>query len=87
MGQSKPFRSIAIVVEDDEIQREMIKLLLEESKFEIIQVRGCRDGIACHQDEASVAFDHRYQSDGRAGMTKTGATTPVFFWCVGVSFA
>ena len=28
MGQSKPFRSTALVVEDDEIQREMLVLLV-----------------------------------------------------------
>ncbi|HSZ96819.1 MAG TPA: response regulator, partial [Bradyrhizobium sp.] len=31
MGQSKPFRPTALVVEDDPIQREMIVLLLEET--------------------------------------------------------
>ena len=40
MGQSKPFRATALVVEDDEIQREMIALLLEESDFDVIQ---CED--------------------------------------------
>jgi DNA-binding NtrC family response regulator len=45
MGQSKPFRRIAIVVEDDPIQREMIALLLEESDFSVIQ---CEDAeTAC----------------------------------------
>jgi two-component system, cell cycle response regulator CpdR len=37
MGQSKPFRSTALVVEDDEIQREMLVLLLAESDFDVIQ--------------------------------------------------
>lgn len=37
MGQSKPLRPIAIVVEDDDIQREMLALLLEESNFEVLQ--------------------------------------------------
>ena len=40
MGQSKPFRPTAVVVEDDEIQRDMIAVLLEESEFEVIQ---CED--------------------------------------------
>jgi two-component system cell cycle response regulator CpdR len=40
MGQSKPFRQTAVVVEDDEIQRDMIVLLLEESDFQVIQ---CED--------------------------------------------
>ncbi|TKW79739.1 MAG: response regulator [Bradyrhizobium icense] len=37
MGQSKPFRATALVVEDDPMQREMIALLLEESHFDVIE--------------------------------------------------
>ncbi|WP_234681633.1 response regulator [Bradyrhizobium monzae] len=40
MGQSKPHRPIAIVVEDDDIQREMLALLLKERNFEVLQ---CED--------------------------------------------
>ncbi|MGY4154935.1 MULTISPECIES: response regulator [unclassified Bradyrhizobium] len=36
MGQSKPYRAKALVVEDDPMQREMISLLLEESEFDVI---------------------------------------------------
>jgi two-component system cell cycle response regulator CpdR len=37
MGQAKPFRSKALIVEDDAMQREMIALLLEESNYDVIQ--------------------------------------------------
>ena len=37
MGQSKPFRATALVVEDDPMQREMICLLLEESDIDVIE--------------------------------------------------
>lgn len=37
MGQSKPYRVTALVVEDDPMQREMICLLLEESDYAVIQ--------------------------------------------------
>ena len=37
MGQTKPFRAIALIVEDDPSQREMISLLLEESHYDVIQ--------------------------------------------------
>ncbi|MBR1272733.1 response regulator [Bradyrhizobium sp. AUGA SZCCT0222] len=37
MGQSKPFRATALVVEDDPKQREMICLLLEESDMDVIE--------------------------------------------------
>ena len=36
MGQSRPLRAKALVVEDDPMQREMICLLLEESDFDVI---------------------------------------------------
>jgi DNA-binding NtrC family response regulator len=37
MGQSKPYRATALVVEDDPMQREMICLLLEESDMDVIE--------------------------------------------------
>jgi two-component system, cell cycle response regulator CpdR len=37
VGQSKPFRAKALIVEDDPMQREMICLLLEESDYDVIQ--------------------------------------------------
>jgi DNA-binding NtrC family response regulator len=37
MGQSKPFRGTALIVEDDPSQREMICMLLEESDYDVIQ--------------------------------------------------
>jgi DNA-binding NtrC family response regulator len=37
MGQAKPFRATALVVEDDPMQREMLSLLLEESDYDVIQ--------------------------------------------------
>jgi two-component system cell cycle response regulator CpdR len=54
MGQSKPFRRTAIVVEDDEIQREILALLLQESDFEVIQ---CEDA-----ETASLAIKFRHPS-------------------------
>ena len=36
MGQSKPFRATALIVEDDPMQREMISVLLEESDYDVI---------------------------------------------------
>ena len=43
MGQLKPFRATALVVEDDPMQREMICLLLEESDMDVIE---CESGEA-----------------------------------------
>lgn len=37
MGQATPFKPIALVVEDDELQREMVAVLLEESEMGVIQ--------------------------------------------------
>ena len=51
MGQSKPFRPTAIVVEDDDIQREMLALLLERN-FEVLQ---CEDA-----ETAALALKARH---------------------------
>jgi len=37
MGQSKPFRATALIVEDDPMQRDMICLLPEESELDVIE--------------------------------------------------
>jgi len=37
MGQATPFKPTALVVEDDELQREMVATLLEESEMGVIQ--------------------------------------------------
>jgi CheY-like chemotaxis protein len=37
MGQSKPYRPKALVVEDDEMQRELVVALLEECEIDVIQ--------------------------------------------------
>ena len=37
MGQARPFRATALIVEDDALQREMLSLLLEESGYQVIQ--------------------------------------------------
>lgn len=37
MGQATPFKPIALVVEDDELQRELVATLLEESEMGVIQ--------------------------------------------------
>jgi two-component system, cell cycle response regulator CpdR len=54
VGQSKPCRRAALVVEDDPIQRNMIALLLEESDFTVIQ---CEDA-----ETASLALKARHPS-------------------------
>ena len=37
MGQASPFKPIALVVEDDVLQRELVVALLEESEMGVIQ--------------------------------------------------
>jgi DNA-binding NtrC family response regulator len=52
MGQSKSFHPVAVVVEDDDIQRDIIALLLEESRFQVIQ---CEDA-----ETATLALKMRH---------------------------
>jgi two-component system, cell cycle response regulator CpdR len=50
MGQSQPYKQIALVVEDDAFQRESIVTLLEESEMDVIS---CESGEA-----AALVLDH-----------------------------
>ena len=54
MGQSKPHRPTAIIVEDDDIQREMLALLLEDNNFDVLQ---CDDA-----ETAALALKARHPS-------------------------
>jgi two-component system cell cycle response regulator CpdR len=53
MGQSKPYRATALVVEDDPMQREMLCVLLEESDYSVIQ---------CESAEAAELVLDKYGS-------------------------
>lgn len=54
MGQSKPIRPTAIVVEDDDLQREMLAILLEDNNFDVLQ---CEDA-----ETAALAVKARHPS-------------------------
>ncbi|MCC8967199.1 response regulator [Bradyrhizobium sp. Pear76] len=54
MGYARPIRQLAVVVEDDTIQRDMIALLLEEGHFDVIQ---CEDA-----ETAALAIKRRHPS-------------------------
>jgi CheY-like chemotaxis protein len=45
MGQSSPFKPIALVVEDDEMQREMVAMLLEENEMGVIQCDSAEEAL------------------------------------------
>lgn len=45
MGQSTPFKPIALVVEDDEVQRELVALLLEECDMGVIQCESAETAV------------------------------------------
>jgi CheY-like chemotaxis protein len=50
MGQSQPYKQVALVVEDDPMQRDTIVTLLEESEMDVIQ---CESGEA-----AELVLEH-----------------------------
>ena len=57
MGQSKPSRAKALVVEDDAMQREMICVLLEESNYDVIQCESAEAAeLVLDKLSASLAF-------------------------------
>jgi CheY-like chemotaxis protein len=45
MGQAKPFKPIAVVVEDDVLQRELVVVLLEESEISVIQCQSAEEAL------------------------------------------
>lgn len=45
MGQATPFKPIALVVEDDEMQRELVALLLEECDMGVIQCESAESAM------------------------------------------
>jgi DNA-binding NtrC family response regulator len=45
MGQASPFKSIALVVEDDVLQRELATTLLEESDMTVIECGSAEDAL------------------------------------------
>lgn len=45
MGQATPFKPIALVVEDDEMQRELVALLLEECDMGVIQCESAESAV------------------------------------------
>jgi two-component system, cell cycle response regulator CpdR len=45
MGQAKPFKPIALVVEDDVLQRQLVAVLLEESELSVIQCKSAEQAL------------------------------------------
>ena len=68
MGQSKPIRATVLVVEDDEMQREMIGLLLEESQCDVIE---------CESAEAAEMVLQRRVESLSLMMTDVGLAGPM----------
>ena len=68
MGQSRPLRATVLVVEDDQLQREMIGLLLEESQCEVIE---------CASAEAAEAVLQRCGESLSLMMTDVGLAGPM----------
>jgi two-component system cell cycle response regulator CpdR len=68
MGQSRPLRATVLVVEDDQSQREMIGLLLEESQCEVIE---------CASAEAAEAVLQRCGESLSLMMTDVGLAGPM----------
>jgi CheY-like chemotaxis protein len=45
MGQANPFKAMALVVEDDVLEREMVAALLEESEMGVIQCESAEEAL------------------------------------------
>jgi CheY-like chemotaxis protein len=57
MGQSKPPRATALIVENDPMQREMICLLLEETDFDVIECESAEAAeLVLHHSGGSLSL-------------------------------
>jgi hypothetical protein len=54
MGQAGPFKPIAVVVEDDILQREDVAALLEESEMRVVQCDTAEERCASLRKWASA---------------------------------
>ena len=61
MAKTSPFVAVALVVEDDEMQREMVAMLLQESEMGVIQCENAA-GRAGKDGRAFVDDVYRCQS-------------------------
>ena len=68
MGHARPFRATVLVVEDDQMQREMIGLLLEESQCDVIE---------CESAEAAEIVLERRGESLTLMMTDVGLAGPM----------
>jgi two-component system, cell cycle response regulator CpdR len=57
MGQSRPFRATALIVDDDAFQLQMLGLLLEESGYRVIACESAEDAQrVLDEDPAALCF-------------------------------
>ena len=76
MGQSKPYPSRALVVEDDELQRERVVTLLEECEIEVSQ---CESAEAAQEVLKKIgAFVSFLFTDVQLAGSMTGAELAAF---------
>jgi CheY-like chemotaxis protein len=76
MGQSVPYRPKALVVEDDEMQRELVVALLEECEIEVIQ---CESAEAAQEVLKKIgAFVSFLFTDVQLAGRMTGAELATF---------
>ena len=54
MGQVRPFKPIALVVEDDMLQREEVAALLEESEMRVVQCDTAEEALRVWRNSANA---------------------------------
>jgi two-component system, cell cycle response regulator CpdR len=64
MGQAKSFKSIALVVEDDVLQRELVAVLLDESELSVIQCQSAEQALRVLKKDGRARVDdvHRREA-------------------------
>lgn len=71
MAQAKPFKPVAIVVEDDSLQSSRAATLLEEAKYEVVECRTAEVALAAiarNDTRVALVFTDVRLGDGMDGL-------------------
>jgi DNA-binding NtrC family response regulator len=71
VGQAKPYKPVAIVVEDDSLQSSLAATLLEEARYEVVECRTAEVALAAiarNDTRVALVFTDVRLGDGMDGL-------------------
>ena len=80
MGHASPLKPIALVVEDDVLQRELVRVLLEESKMEVIRCESA-EGALCELEKMGERVSMMFTDVNLGGRIDGVELAHFTVWC------